>query len=45
MNKKDKIETMNQEIKSKITNNMISDFQYIELEYKDIKLDIFIRND
>ena len=40
----DKTEAMIQEIKSKITKNMISKFQYVELEYKDIRLEIAIHN-
>ena len=44
MEEMDKMETMIKEIKSKITKNMISKFQYVQLEYKDIRLDIIINN-
>ena len=44
MEEMDKMETMIKEIKSKITKNMISNFQSVQLEYKDIRLDIIINN-
>jgi len=44
MEEMDKMETMIKEIKSKITKNMISNFQSVQLEYKDIRLDIIIYN-